>query len=296
MKIGPGIEDPDLGPLISERQLRARAADARDSARGRGATRDSAASTTAACSCSPALVTDVTPDMEIFQEEVFGPVLVAVPFDDERDADRSWPTRPPTGSSRACGRRTSPARTASPRASAPGRCSSTATASAAGSSCPSAAWAARGYGRGKGIEALLAYTPDQERVGRAGRVMRVQWRRSSPRSTSSQDELVALLQRLIRLPTVNPPGEAYEAFVADLRGVLDGYGYATEVHHAPHRARAARRRTAAPEPDRQAGGRRPARPSQRPLRRRPGRQRLDARPVRRRARRRPASTAAAPRT
>ena len=37
---------------------------------------------------------------------------------------------------------------------------------------------------------------------------RVQWRRSSPRSTSSQDELVALLQRLIRIPTVNPPGEA----------------------------------------------------------------------------------------
>ena len=48
-----------------------------------------------------------------------------------------------------------------------------------------------------------------------------------------QDDLVALLQRLIRIPTVNPPGEAYEEFVADLRAVLDGYGYATEVHHAP---------------------------------------------------------------
>jgi len=48
-----------------------------------------------------------------------------------------------------------------------------------------------------------------------------------------EDELVALLQRMIRLPTVNPPGDGYEAFVADLRGVLDGYGYATSVHHAP---------------------------------------------------------------
>lgn len=48
-----------------------------------------------------------------------------------------------------------------------------------------------------------------------------------------QDELVALLQRLIRIPTVNPPGEAYGEFVADLRAVLDGYGYATEVHRAP---------------------------------------------------------------
>ena len=48
-----------------------------------------------------------------------------------------------------------------------------------------------------------------------------------------QDELVELLQRLIRIPTVNPPGEAYEDFVADLRTVLDGYGYDTQVHHAP---------------------------------------------------------------
>jgi succinyl-diaminopimelate desuccinylase len=48
-----------------------------------------------------------------------------------------------------------------------------------------------------------------------------------------RDELVALLQRLIRLPTVNPPGEGYEAFVADFAGVLDGLGYETAVHHAP---------------------------------------------------------------
>src|SRR4051794_19541320 len=48
-----------------------------------------------------------------------------------------------------------------------------------------------------------------------------------------EDELVALLQRMIRLPTINPPGEGYAAFVADLRGVLDAYGYATELHHAP---------------------------------------------------------------
>jgi succinyl-diaminopimelate desuccinylase len=47
------------------------------------------------------------------------------------------------------------------------------------------------------------------------------------------DDLVALLQRLIRLPTVNPPGEGYEAFVADLRAYLDDLGYETAVHHAP---------------------------------------------------------------
>src|SRR4051812_20817169 len=48
-----------------------------------------------------------------------------------------------------------------------------------------------------------------------------------------ESELVALLQRMVRLPTINPPGEGYEAFVADLRGHLDGLGYTTAVHLAP---------------------------------------------------------------
>ncbi|HEX6023507.1 MAG TPA: M20 family metallopeptidase [Solirubrobacter sp.] len=48
-----------------------------------------------------------------------------------------------------------------------------------------------------------------------------------------RDDLIALLQRLIRLPTVNPPGDGYETFVAELKSVLDELGYATEVHHAP---------------------------------------------------------------
>lgn len=34
----------------------------------------------------PTLITDVTPDMEIFQEEVFGPVAVIVPFETEQEA------------------------------------------------------------------------------------------------------------------------------------------------------------------------------------------------------------------
>ena len=104
-------------------------------------------------------------------------------------------------------------------------------------------------------------------------------------------ELVELLQALIRLPTVNPPGEGYEAFVGDFARRLDALGYETR---GPPRARRrardagpARQRPAAPEPDRHADtGRRPDRPPQRPLRRRARRQRLDARPVRRRAGRR----------
>lgn len=48
-----------------------------------------------------------------------------------------------------------------------------------------------------------------------------------------QDELVALLQRMIRIPTINPPGEAYEAFVEDFQAVLDALGYTTAVHRVP---------------------------------------------------------------
>jgi succinyl-diaminopimelate desuccinylase len=46
-------------------------------------------------------------------------------------------------------------------------------------------------------------------------------------------DLVELLQALIRLPTLNPPGEGYEAFVGDFARRLDRLGYATEVHRVP---------------------------------------------------------------
>jgi len=46
-------------------------------------------------------------------------------------------------------------------------------------------------------------------------------------------ELVELLQALIRLPTVNPPGEGYEAFVGDFARRLDALGYETQVHRVP---------------------------------------------------------------
>jgi succinyl-diaminopimelate desuccinylase len=46
-------------------------------------------------------------------------------------------------------------------------------------------------------------------------------------------DLVELLQDLVRLPTINPPGEGYEAFVHDFARRLDALGYATEVHRVP---------------------------------------------------------------
>jgi succinyl-diaminopimelate desuccinylase len=46
-------------------------------------------------------------------------------------------------------------------------------------------------------------------------------------------DLVELLQALVRLPTINPPGDGYEAFVHDFASRLDALGYATAVHRVP---------------------------------------------------------------
>jgi succinyl-diaminopimelate desuccinylase len=45
--------------------------------------------------------------------------------------------------------------------------------------------------------------------------------------------LVELLRELIRMPTVNPPGDGYEAFCASLQATFDGLGYATEMVRVP---------------------------------------------------------------
>jgi succinyl-diaminopimelate desuccinylase len=46
-------------------------------------------------------------------------------------------------------------------------------------------------------------------------------------------ELVELLQRLIRIPTVNPPGDGYEDFCAAFAGTLGELGYAVEILRVP---------------------------------------------------------------
>jgi succinyl-diaminopimelate desuccinylase len=45
--------------------------------------------------------------------------------------------------------------------------------------------------------------------------------------------LVELLQELIRIPTVNPPGDGYEELCAALRATFDGLGYETEIVRVP---------------------------------------------------------------
>ena len=81
--IGPGIEDRQLGPLISQPQLQ-RATRMLDDARRQGAG-IRGGEHRGGLYLAPALVTEVTPEMELFGEEVFGPVLTASAFDSDGD-------------------------------------------------------------------------------------------------------------------------------------------------------------------------------------------------------------------
>ena len=56
----------------------------------------------------PTVLTNTNPRMKVVQEEIFGPVVCAVPFsDDELDRSSSAPTTPSTAWPHPSGRRTS---------------------------------------------------------------------------------------------------------------------------------------------------------------------------------------------
>tara|TARA_R110002124_G_scaffold33027_3_gene110095 strand:+ start:4004 stop:4837 length:834 start_codon:yes stop_codon:yes gene_type:complete len=88
LQVGPALADLDVGPLISARQKQlvgsfvARGADLQQVAAGRIV--DDAPER--GHYVAPALFADVAPDHVLAQNEVFGPVQVIIPFDDEAEA------------------------------------------------------------------------------------------------------------------------------------------------------------------------------------------------------------------
>lgn len=93
MRLGPGVEDPDMGPIISQRQLETidqyvaigRQEGARVAGGGRHADDPRLA---AGYFYEPTLLTGVVAGMRVAQEEIFGPVLSIIAFDDEEEAIR----------------------------------------------------------------------------------------------------------------------------------------------------------------------------------------------------------------
>jgi aldehyde dehydrogenase (NAD+) len=91
LSVGPGIERPEYGPnmgaMVSDAQ-RDRAARMIETAQAQGArvVTGGRPLNRPGAFLEPTVLADVTPDMEVAQQEVFGPVLSVLPFRDEAEA------------------------------------------------------------------------------------------------------------------------------------------------------------------------------------------------------------------
>jgi len=82
IKLGNGLDQTtQMGPMVSAKQA-ARVAQFIQKAKTDGATIVTGGERVGETFIQPTVITDVTPDMEIVREEVFGPVIVCTPFDD----------------------------------------------------------------------------------------------------------------------------------------------------------------------------------------------------------------------
>ena len=85
LKLGNGMDDTtDLGPLISERQ-RQRVLGFIEEGQGEGVdiVAGGARLERPGFFVEPTILTNVTPAMRLYREEIFGPVIAVLPFDDE---------------------------------------------------------------------------------------------------------------------------------------------------------------------------------------------------------------------
>ncbi len=91
MKLGPGVDDPDMGPIISKRQLETIeqyvAVGQKEGARvAAGGRRPADTNLPGGFYYEPTLLDEVTPAMRVAQEEIFGPVLAILTFDEVEEA------------------------------------------------------------------------------------------------------------------------------------------------------------------------------------------------------------------
>ncbi len=88
LRAGPAVDDLDVGPLVSMRQKEivagfiAKGSDLRVAAQGQVI----ASAPKGGAYVTPMLFADVSPDHTLAQDEIFGPVQVIIPFEDEAEA------------------------------------------------------------------------------------------------------------------------------------------------------------------------------------------------------------------
>ena len=160
LTLGPGLEDPDLGPLISAKQLeRAEGMLSRAAAEGvsiamgggRPAGREEE------WYLEPTIVSGVGPGQEIFDEEVFGPVLGVSTFDDEDEAIALANATPYGLVAGVWTADVSRALRVAGEIQA-GQVYVNGYGVAGGIELPFGGMKRSGYGRGKGVEAMYSYT------------------------------------------------------------------------------------------------------------------------------------------
>jgi aldehyde dehydrogenase (NAD+) len=91
MRIGPGVSDPDMGPIISKRQLETieryvNIGKEEGAGIAAGGQRPVDPSLGRGFYFQPTLLDRVSPDMRVAQEEIFGPVLAIMTFNDIEEA------------------------------------------------------------------------------------------------------------------------------------------------------------------------------------------------------------------
>jgi aldehyde dehydrogenase (NAD+) len=91
MRVGPGVSDPDMGPIISKKQLEmiegyVKIGESEGAQVAAGGARPSGPHLEGGFFFQPTLLDRVSPDMRVAQEEIFGPVLSIITFDDVEEA------------------------------------------------------------------------------------------------------------------------------------------------------------------------------------------------------------------
>ncbi len=85
LTMGPGMDDPDLGPLSSQKAADLLSAQV-SGAVAQGATLHVGAETADGCFFPPTVLSNVTPDMAVYREELFGPVAVLYRVSSDEEA------------------------------------------------------------------------------------------------------------------------------------------------------------------------------------------------------------------